>query len=130
VAQDPQREPVRDAAVPVVELGEGAFLAPRDEREQRLVGEAGEVSVGTGAAIVPACSKQLSVLGHAAKHYADLAVSNKRGPLGLSAPRPRSSVTPIRSPFRTGASSGTTAVSPPPKRPAGVAFVPSTTQIS
>ena len=44
VAQHPQREPVGDAAVAVVELGERAVLPARDERDQRFVREVREVA--------------------------------------------------------------------------------------
>src|SRR5689334_15996990 len=44
VAQDPQREPVRDATEAVVECGQGVLVGRGHEREQRLVGEAREVT--------------------------------------------------------------------------------------
>jgi hypothetical protein len=37
VANDPQRDGVRDPAEAVVQRGEGVVVAARDEREQRLV---------------------------------------------------------------------------------------------
>ncbi len=39
VAQHPQRQPVRDAADAVVELGQRVLVAARDERDQGFVGE-------------------------------------------------------------------------------------------
>ena len=41
VAQHAQREPVRDAPDPIVELGEGILVPPGDERDQGLVREVG-----------------------------------------------------------------------------------------
>jgi hypothetical protein len=44
VAQDPIGEPVGGASDPVVELGERALLGPRDERDESLVRQVGEVA--------------------------------------------------------------------------------------
>jgi hypothetical protein len=43
VAQDAQREAVRDTGHPVVELGEGVLVSSRDERYERFVREVGVV---------------------------------------------------------------------------------------
>ena len=45
VAQDTERKPVRGAAVAVVELGERGLLRPRGQRDERFVGEVGELPV-------------------------------------------------------------------------------------
>ena len=44
VAEDPVGEAVRGAADPVVELRERRLVRPRDERDERLVGEVSEVA--------------------------------------------------------------------------------------
>ena len=44
VAQHPVREPVGDAADPVVELGQRRLVRAGDERDERFVGEVGEVA--------------------------------------------------------------------------------------
>ena len=45
VAQDAQRQPVGGTAVAVVQLGERRLLRPRGERDERFVGEVGELPV-------------------------------------------------------------------------------------
>ena len=45
VAQDAQREPVRGAAVAVVQLGERRLLRPGGQGDERFVGEVGELPV-------------------------------------------------------------------------------------
>ena len=41
--QDPEREPVRDATLTVVQLSERVLVSPSDERDQRFVGEVGSL---------------------------------------------------------------------------------------
>ena len=45
VAEDAEGEPVGDAAVAVVQLGERRLLRPGGQGDERLVGEVGELSV-------------------------------------------------------------------------------------
>ena len=61
VAQDPVGEAVGDAADPVVELRERRFVGARDERDERLVGEVGEVAASHG--------DRLSVSEHASDSH-------------------------------------------------------------
>ena len=44
VAEHPHAEPVRDAAVAVVKLAERGLVRPRDEGDDRLVGEVCQVA--------------------------------------------------------------------------------------
>ena len=48
VAEDAVGEAVGGAADPVVELRERRFVGPRDERDERLVGEVSEVATAHG----------------------------------------------------------------------------------
>ena len=60
VAEDAEREPVGDAADPVVQLGQGRLVAARDERHQGFVGQVSQV---------PACAHDHVPLGGDGRRY-------------------------------------------------------------
>ncbi len=54
VAQDSQREAVRHATEPVVELGKRLLVGARDERDQSLVRDLREVAAAGGRVVISA----------------------------------------------------------------------------
>jgi hypothetical protein len=102
IAQDSQGEPVRGAAVAVVELGQSLFVRAADEGEQRLVGEVGEVGASS---LLPAHARDgfyVGVLHSEAQHYAVDWLVNRSAVGRVFDPPDGSSETATRAPLGTG----------------------------